>query len=123
MNLVRILLLFAFAAIATQPARADDAETCRKQVFGNYCLGGDVSALSLTAVDGLENTFTDSNGESHTLLEVDDSTLLAVERRVEPGGWREYDRWRKRLERVYRSGVDSSTFPRYAASRSSKLNA
>ncbi|MEM9601266.1 MAG: hypothetical protein AAGA11_00265 [Pseudomonadota bacterium] len=123
MNLPRTVLLLTAAMALTGPVWGDGETACRKQVFGDYCLGGDTSALRLDPVPEVDNTFTDSAGPGHTRLEVVDDTLVAVERRVEPGGWREFDRWLKRLERVYRSGEDNSTFPRYAASRSSKLNA
>ncbi|MEM7377800.1 MAG: hypothetical protein AAF460_09880 [Pseudomonadota bacterium] len=123
MNLPRTVLLLAAAVALVSPVRGDSESACRKQVFGDYCLGGDTSALRLNPVPEAANTYTDTAGEAHTQLEVVEDTLVAVERRVQPGGWREYDRWLKRLERVYRSGQDNSTFPRYAASRSSKLNA
>lgn len=115
-------LVFSIA-VAAHSVLAEDAAPCRKLVFSEYCLGGSTESLDLTPVDGLANLYTDNSGQAHTRLEVVAARLVSIERRLQPGGWREYDRWRKRLERVYRSGDDTSTFPRYAASRSSKLNA
>lgn len=123
MKLLCTFLLLALSAWFAPSVHADDDTNCRKFVFAKYCLGGGTEALALSPVEGASNLFTDGEDQPHTQLEIVDDRIVAIERRVQPGGWREFDLWRKRLERVYRSGEDSSTFPRYAASRSSRLNA
>ncbi len=123
MTMLTTPLLMALALLWTGVATATGEPDCAKRVFGQYCLGGDASALELTPVEGAEGRFTDAAGNPDTQLDIAAGRITAVERRVEPGGWREYDVWKKRLERLYRSGLNVSTFPRYAASRSSQLNA
>ncbi len=115
-------LIAAALLVNATPLRAADSD-CIKEVFGQYCLGGETAQFQLTAVAGQDGVFTDDNGHPNTALTVRAGRLVAVERRVHPAGWREYDDWKKRLERIYRSGENASTFPRYAASRSSQLNA
>ncbi|HBR97750.1 MAG TPA: hypothetical protein DD979_10285 [Gammaproteobacteria bacterium] len=107
------------------------AETCAKVVFNRYCLGGD-NADNLahlptappvqTAADG-EEEFTFEEGGKVIRLRARDGITVAVSREERPGGWINYTAWKVKIVRLYGRGTDLSSFPPYAGSRSSRLNA
>lgn len=121
MNLVNSSLLAAgvvLAALFSPPTTA--ADTCIKQVFNHYCLGAEAPAELLD-----ENNSTvevdDSNGK--VTLTIKDARIVAVSRDISPANWLSYTDLKVKLVRLYSTAEDISDFPRYATSRSSKLNA
>lgn len=57
------------------------------------------------------------------LLRSKNGVTTAITRQETPGGWINYTAWKVKLVRLYGRGIDLSDFPRYASSRSSRLNA
>lgn len=122
---IKLLIL---AWLSNHTAQADE---CVKQVFNRYCLGGDVSVFLATQASPPKAILQD-NGNSHYRLQNDgktiiltthDNTITAVTRHETPGDWINYTAWKVKLVRLYGRGQDLSDFPRYASSRSSRLNA
>ena len=100
-------------------------------VFNQYCLGGSTErnlAHLATVPEGLETadgekefTFVDQ-GKTIILRSRNEITTV-VTRHETPGSWINYTSWKVKLVRLYGRGKDLSSFPRYATSRSSRLNA
>ena len=121
------LTLLILACISASPLAADE---CVKTVFNTYCLGGDTianlahlsSQASPTTEGETQQYVFEDDGKTHELLS-HNGTTVAIVRRETPGGWINFTAWKTRLVRLYGRGEDLSNFPRYAASRSSRLNA
>lgn len=121
------LTLLILACLTASPLRASD---CVKTVFNTYCLGGETAANLAhlptppePVIDSETETFVfEDEGKTHELVSRDGLTTIIV-RRETPGGWINFTAWKTRLVRLYGRGEDLSSFPRYAASRSSRLNA
>ncbi len=115
MNALKIFLfgpLVAALALST-PASADSA--CLKRVFNHYCLGGEAPAGAADSVQ-----IPDAQGT--VSLALADGTIRAVSREIRPANWLNYTDLKVKLVRLYGTATDASDFPRYATSRSSKLN-
>ncbi|MDO6461995.1 hypothetical protein Q4485_14890 [Granulosicoccaceae sp. 1_MG-2023] len=121
------LTLWILAWLAVTPLHAEE---CVKMVFNTYCLGGDTaenlahlaSPPPAREEAGRQYYEFDDGGKTHRLISRDGRTV-AVTRHETPGGWINFTAWKTRLVRLYGRGEDLSDFPRYAASRSSRLNA
>lgn len=113
--LILPLLLTAFIAL---PSQADEA--CLKQVFNHYCLGGTLPQSLNADAEGLV-TIEDKQGDIS--LEVRDDQIISVSRTLTPANWLSFTDLKGKLVRLYSTATDVSDFPRYATSRSSKLNA
>jgi len=120
------LLPFLCACTAVQSAAAQE---CIKLIFNRYCLGGTIASLpdSATEValedDASTRRFTDNDGDRHVEILSVHGRIVRVSRRHPPGDWLNFTQWKTKLVRLYGSGDDRSSFPAYAGSRSSKLNA
>lgn len=113
-RLPALALAATLCALASpSPARAD--ASCLKQVFGLYCLGG--AAPAGAPADG------EHAADEHTQLLLRDGRIQAVSRQLQPADWLRFNELKVRLVRLYSTAEDVSDFPRYATSRSSKLNA
>ena len=113
-------LLFSFTA----PANGED---CLKQVFTLYCLGGNAEVLpesvrSRALEDGRGEIRYYGDSERPVEITVRDGLIVAVARQEPDGAWLNYEEWKRKLVRLYGRGEDRSEFPRYATSRSSRLN-
>lgn len=121
MNLVnsRLLILpLLLSVLATAPSQAD--EPCLKQVFNHYCLGGPAPA-DLVADDNGRVIIEDAKG--NIALQITDGRIATVSRELRPANWLNFTDLKGKLVRLYSTATDVSDFPRYATSRSSKLNA
>lgn len=121
MNLVnsRLLMLpLLMSLLAAAPSQAD--EPCLKQVFNHYCLGGPTPE-GLEADENGRVTIEDAQG--NIALQIADNRIIAVSRELQPANWLNFTDLKSKLVRLYRTAADVSDFPRYATSRSSKLNA
>ncbi len=121
--------LFAILTCLTAPTvNADD---CIKKVFNRYCLGGDIedslagiaTEPKVLELDNNQILYTlDTNGKTLRITS-ENSIVQRVVREEKPGGWINYTAWKVKLIRLYGRGKDLSSFPPYASSRSSRLNA
>ena len=121
MNLVnsRLLILpLLVSVLAAAPSQAD--EPCLKQVFNHYCLGGP-APTGLTADEKGQVTIDDAKGK--IALQITDGRIITVSRELRPANWLNFTDLKGKLVRLYSTATDVSDFPRYATSRSSKLNA
>lgn len=122
------LKLLILAWLSSQTVQADE---CVKQVFNRYCLGGDINTFLATQASPPEAVSLDSGGSRYLLqnngktiiLTTHENTITSVTRHETPGDWINYTAWKVKLVRLYGKGEDLSDFPRYASSRSSRLNA
>jgi hypothetical protein len=123
---IKVQYYFVVATFFSQTAHA---ETCVKRVFNQFCLGGAANTLM-----SAEPTTTKQEDDGTTLYEFSvsgkhvnvlakDDTIIAVERYEPPGNWLNFTDWKVKLVRLYGRATDQSTFPAYATSRSSRLNA
>ncbi len=115
------------ACIGSQTAYADD---CVKQVFNRYCLGGSIDTY--LEAENTPQTIALENGDTQYLLQDNKKTIVltthennitTITRRETPGDWINFTAWKVKIVRLYGKGEDLSDFPRYASSRSSRLNA
>ncbi|MEM7210181.1 MAG: hypothetical protein AAF434_20335 [Pseudomonadota bacterium] len=129
LNIVRasvFLLPFLCVFMAPQIALSED---CTKLIFKRYCLGGSVATLpdgvsEAIVEDGSPGTrFTDTDGDRIVDITAVDGRIARISRRQPPGNWLHFTEWKTKLVRLYGRGEDRSSFPAYAGSRSSKLNA
>lgn len=119
----RLVLLLVLAAPG---ARADDA--CFKLVFGRYCLGGDVTALS---PQWGQPSFRESEGDRVGLVYQDGPEQLyvlafrgriyKVVRRYRAATQLRYDDIYSALRQKYGEGEDRSLFPPYATTPARRL--
>ena len=125
--MIRILCLTVLASLLTPTAYADTEGDCLKRVFNQYCLGGPASSLAdpvdrQTTETGLD-ILTFETAQRPVKVTVRKGRIVAVGRQEAPGTWLNFTDWRAKLVRLYRSGEDLSTLPRYATARNSRLNA
>ena len=127
----KLIALSKFNIILLWPlfSQTAHAEPCVKRVFNQFCLGGAANTLM-----SAEPTTTKQEDDGTTLYEFSvsgkhvnvlakDDTIIAVERYEPPGNWLNFTDWKVKLVRLYGRATDQSTFPAYATSRSSRLNA
>lgn len=121
MNLVnsRLLILpLLLSVLAATPSQAD--EPCLKQVFNHYCLGGPAPADLVADENG--RIFIEK-AKGNIALQITDNRIVTVSRELRPANWLNFTDLKGKLVRLYSTAMDASDFPRYATSRSSKLNA
>ncbi|MCB1754911.1 MAG: hypothetical protein KDJ38_05290 [Gammaproteobacteria bacterium] len=117
--------------LAWLPAQALLARECVKVVFNRYCLGGETATDIERLPTPPEVSQNDQGDTIYRFIEDGKTVLLsarngittAITRHEQPGGWINYTAWKVKLVRLYGRGIDLSNFPRYASSRSSRLNA
>jgi|GEM_PF-6442587 len=117
-NTCPALALLALIAVLATPTHAD--ETCLKRVFGSFCLGGTPST-ELKPDENGEATIESSSGD--ITVRISNEQITEVSRALTPADWLNFTDMKVKLVRLYRTAEDTSDFPRYATSRSSKLNA
>lgn len=134
-------MILALALVGGSSQLVADEANCVKLVFNNFCLGGNIA--NVTVEPDIENDVTtDAENTSQSLteepstqkntylwrdktvlVEYSDEIIVAVTRLETPGTWLNYTSWKTKIVRQYGRGEDRSTFPAYATSRSSRLNA
>lgn len=121
MNSLNSLFLAAVFALSVLYAPSSHAtEPCLKQVFNRYCLGG-------APPDGLladkDNRIHIESPQGKVTLQLHGNRISSVSRELTPANWLRFTDIKVQLVRLYSTATDISDFPRYATSRSSKLNA
>ena len=100
---------------------------CVKLVFNRFCLGG--PSESLPAVEPLPERSQETEyfqvlgSDKYLEVGVVNDQISLLTRYEQPGDWLNFTDWRSKLIRLYGQPEDLSSFPAYASSRSSRLNA
>ncbi len=123
-----VVFVAILTCVMVHPAYAND---CIKQVFNRYCLGADIKESLAGIIPDPKTLLLDNNKtlnrfeDSGKVIEItaDNNITVKVVRQETPGGWINYTAWKVKLIRLYGRGRDLSSFPAYASSRSSRLNA
>jgi len=116
------LLLLSDAQIAT----AQETDACLKQVFGDYCLGGDVSRLEarqpmLRQNDGERFALVFQEGPERVYVLAFRGRIYKVLRRYRVTTQLRFDDIYSLLRDKYGEGNDRSRFPPYATTPSRRL--
>ena len=126
-----LLELIAASTVGVLQAEASSAtaaiDSCTKQIFNRYCLGGTQDTLP-TSIDPVSSVrgaiiYRVQDEKKHLKLTLRNGRIDVVSRRESPGGWLNFTAWKAKLGRLYGRGEQIGQFPAYATSRSSRLNA
>lgn len=121
MNPLKFFLLSASLTIFPLTSWSEPNDpSCVKKVFNTYCLGAPAAA-DISWNENGEHTIKDARGD--ITLTMRDQRIVAVSRRLSPANWLSFTDLKVKLVRLYSTATNTSEFPLYATSRSSKLNA